>query len=474
MDGEAGEKLYECRHGAASRPLHGGRGSRRRDVEATVLHQVVRENLATLRLQCAEAGGLPRCVERDFERYLECGVLARGFTRLACRLCGEERLVPFSCKSRGVCPSCNARRAHDTAIHLVEDVLPVAPYRQWTLSFPMRLRFLLARDSALMSEVLGVFVRALFCLQRKTARRLGVRKPFPGAVAFLQRFGSALHLTPHVHLLAPDGVFEQHGRDSPVRLCFLPPPEEAEVEELLRTVALRVVALMREEGKLEEAQPEEDALDFLRAEAVRSPRLPLALDESRPRRGRRCAFLEGFSLHANTWVHENDRPGLERICNYGSRGPLSLERLSLLPDGKVGYRMKRPAASGATELVLSPLAFLRRLAALVPPPGVHLVRFFGVLAPSARLRPLVVPRPSPVPPPAAQAPRTSRVPFAELLKRTFGEDIFTCDACGGPRRVVACVFSPSIAARILESLHLPSRPLPLARAQDPPQLHLYA
>ena len=78
------------------------------------------------------------------------------------------------------------------------------------------------------------------------------------------------------------------------------------------------------------------------------------------------------------------------------------------------------------------------------------------------------------PPPAAEAPRTSRVPFAELLKRTFGEDIFTSDACGGPRRVVACVFSPSIAARILESLHLPSRPLPLARAQDPPQLHLYA
>jgi len=64
-----------------------------------VLHRVVRGHLATLRLQCAEAGGLPRFVERDFERYLECGVLARGFTRLACRLCGEERLVAFSCKA---------------------------------------------------------------------------------------------------------------------------------------------------------------------------------------------------------------------------------------------------------------------------------------------------------------------------------------------------------------------------------------
>jgi hypothetical protein len=124
-------------------------------VEATALHRVVRENLATLLLECTEAGGLPRFVEKDFERYLACGVLAHGFTRVACTECGEERLVAFSCKGRGVCPSCNARRAHDTAIHLMEGVLPEAPYRQWTLSFPVQLRFVLARDSALLSEVLG-------------------------------------------------------------------------------------------------------------------------------------------------------------------------------------------------------------------------------------------------------------------------------------------------------------------------------
>ena len=140
--------------------------------------------------------------------------------------------------------------------------------------------------------------------------------------------------------------------------------------------------------------------------------------------------------------------------------------------------MKRPSSSGAAELVLSPTAFLRRLAALIPPPRVNLVRFFGVLAPNARLRPLVVPR-QPLPPepaPSSPAPAASpfRVPWAELLKRTFAVDVLTCLRCGGPRRVVACVFSPAIAARVLEHLHLPSRPLPCARAQDPPQLQLYA
>ncbi|HZI08223.1 MAG TPA: transposase zinc-binding domain-containing protein [Archangium sp.] len=78
-------------------------------------------------------------MERDFARYLECGVLAHGFARVRCESCKDELLVAFSCKGRGVCPSCNAKRAHVTAAHLVERVLPHVPYRQWTLSFPHRM-----------------------------------------------------------------------------------------------------------------------------------------------------------------------------------------------------------------------------------------------------------------------------------------------------------------------------------------------
>ena len=194
MDGRdgAGEFFYECGPGAATRKLPAG--YRRRDVEATVLHQVVRENLSSFLLECATGGGLPRFVERDFNNYLECGILAHGFSRVACSRCKDELLVAHSCKGRGVCPSCNARRAHDTAIHLVENVLPKAFYRQWTLSFPIQLRFLLARDSAVLSEVLGLFLRALFAFQRKTAKRQGINKPSVGAVAFVQRFGSLLQL----------------------------------------------------------------------------------------------------------------------------------------------------------------------------------------------------------------------------------------------------------------------------------------
>lgn len=188
----------------------------------------------------------------------------------------------------------------------------------------------------------------------------------------------------------------------------------------------------------------------------------------------------------NRWatVPQNDVLGLQRLCSYGARGPLSLERLSELPDGRLAYRMKRPSPTGAQHLILSPLAFLRRLAALVPPPRVNLVRYFGVFAPKARLRSSVVPASPPpaapsddaLPPPQAPAPpRRSRrpIPWAELLRRTFGADVLHCPRCGGTRRVVAVVLRSSTARAILEHLRLPSRPLPLAPATSPPQLSLW-
>jgi hypothetical protein len=259
-----------------------------RDPQSTLLHQAVRGHLATFLAEAADRGGLPRFVERDFTRYLACGVLAHGFARLACAGCRAEVLVPFSCKTRGVCPSCNARRAHDTAIHLVERVLPRAPYRQWTLSLPVALRFCLARDTRLLSEVLGLFVRALFAFQWRTARRLGAVRPLPGAVAFVQRFGSALQLTPHFHVLLPEAVFEAVD-GQPARLHPLPRPTHAEVERLTVRVARRVLALLRARGVLEEEVASDGALDVLQLEGVQVPRS--GVRPPRPRRPGRRGLL---------------------------------------------------------------------------------------------------------------------------------------------------------------------------------------
>ena len=81
-------------------------------------------------------------------------MLVHGFVRVRCESCKDELLVAFSCKGREVCPSCNAKRAQVTAVHRVERVLLHVPYRQWTLSFPHRMRWVLLKEKGLLSDVL--------------------------------------------------------------------------------------------------------------------------------------------------------------------------------------------------------------------------------------------------------------------------------------------------------------------------------
>ena len=85
------------------------------------------------RLKAAAGADLPQFVKDEFDAFLECGVLAHGFLRLRCGDCGHDKLVAFSCKRRGFCPSCGARRMAQTAAHLVDHVIPHVPVRQWVL-----------------------------------------------------------------------------------------------------------------------------------------------------------------------------------------------------------------------------------------------------------------------------------------------------------------------------------------------------
>jgi hypothetical protein len=122
----------------------------------------VQHHLETFLARAAEACGpdgspVPVWVERDFRAYLRCGIPAHGFARLRCADCGHERILPFSCKGRGVCPSCNARRMAEVAAHLTDHVLPHLPLRQWVLSLPKRLRPYLHHDARLAGAVLRIF-----------------------------------------------------------------------------------------------------------------------------------------------------------------------------------------------------------------------------------------------------------------------------------------------------------------------------
>ena len=176
-----------------------------RNPEKTVLYNVVAGYLETFLTRQRERDRVvPRFVEQELRAFLDCGVLARGFLRVHCDACGLDRLVPYSCKRRSICPSCGGRRMADTAAHLVDRVIPEVPVRQWVLSVPFALRYRLAYDSSLVTDILQIFVRAIFAsIRRMAGIPASNRQAGCGAVAFVQRFSDALNLDPHFHVLAP-------------------------------------------------------------------------------------------------------------------------------------------------------------------------------------------------------------------------------------------------------------------------------
>jgi len=138
-----------------------------RHPERTLLYRTVAEHFETW-LDLASAGQFDGqgdhhtpapYVEKAFRKYLECGIFAHGFARARCDDCGHDYLVAFSCKGRGVCPSCNTRRMAEAAAHLTDHVFPRLPVRQWVLSVPKRLRYYLQRDKGALNAALRIFLR---------------------------------------------------------------------------------------------------------------------------------------------------------------------------------------------------------------------------------------------------------------------------------------------------------------------------
>ncbi len=331
---------------------------RRRPVE-TVLYQLVQEHLETF-LALADdptGAGLPGYVERDFRKYLDCGILARGFARARCKDCGHDYLIAFSCKARGACPSCNIRRMVEIAAHLVDHVIPPVPVRQWVLSLPKRLRGFLHRDPALAGRVLRI-------LLEEAERELRCQCPGAGAAAvvFPHRFGASLNAHYHFHACHIEGLYEAEGEG--VHFHAAAELSDATIGQVQERVRRRVLKAFVRWGLLE-ADARDERLGWQHG--------------------------GGFSLDASVRIEAHDREGLERLLRYCARPPLAAGRLQWVDarHERLRYQLPKPMADGSVELILPALELLERLSAFIPPPRIHRHRYFGVLAPNAPLRPAV-------------------------------------------------------------------------------------
>lgn len=466
--------------------------------EQTTLYRLVQQHAATFFAQAEDAAGadLPQFVKDEFEAFLECGILAHGFLRLHCGDCGHDKLVAFSCKRRGFCPSCGAWRMAQTAAHLVGHVIPHVPVRQWVLSLPIPLRLLLAAQPKLVTPVLQGVHRVI---TRHLLGQAGLKpdEADSGAVTLTQRFGSAANLNIHLHCLVLDGVYRRSAGGTPEFVEACAPTNEA-LQSVLHKIITRTMKLLIRRGVLVEEEgstymaasdgdsDETRTLRPLQAAACtyriafgpRAGQKVLTLQGAMPRetefKQTLCADIDGFSLHAAVRCAADDRQALEQLCRYITRPDLANERVQTNAAGQVVLKLKTAWRDGTTHLVMSPLEFMQRLAALVPRPRLQLIRFHGLLAPNAKLRAMVVPQgPEPAAPatPPAECEancahhRPVRLSWAKLLKRVFDLDMEHCPNCGGDLKIIAAILEQPVIEKILTHLGLQARAPPRAPAR---------
>jgi len=228
------------------------------------LHKIISENLESwLAWRDAAERPVPGYVEDELRGYLACGILCFGFGRALCTGCGQGFVVAFSCKGRGVCPSCNGRHMAQTAAHLADHVIPPVPVRQWVISVPKRLRGFLADRPRAVAAVTRIFLdeieRTLITASGVTAAAdtPSASRPRLGGISFLHRFGSALNHHVHLHACVTDGVFvpaaAEVGTDAPP--AFLParPITQTDLAALTERVCRRVIRWFRMQRLLDAA-----------------------------------------------------------------------------------------------------------------------------------------------------------------------------------------------------------------------------
>jgi hypothetical protein len=435
----------------------------RRRPERTLWYRIVQTHLETwLELASGEDGEAPPAhVERTFRRYLECGILAHGFARAYCDECQHDFLIAYSCKCRGVCPSCNTRRMAETAAHLVDHVFPPLPVRQWVLAVPKRLRYFLQADAALQGTVLRIFLSVVErCLREHSPSSPADARI--GAVAFIHRFGSSLNEHVHFHCCVIDGVFESTADTDNA-------PKEAPSVSFHAALELDAAAFADVQARVRTRV----LSTFVRRDLI---------DKDDAAEMRAWAHDGGFSVDGSVRIEGADRVGLERLLRYCARPPFALEHLHQRDAEHLVYRNPKPVRGTApgtrpAALVLTPLELITKIAALVPPPRAHRHRYYGVLAPNSPLRAVVTAlAPAAVSPaPTSAATReesrhrtVARYLWAMLLARIYEALPLSCPICHSQMRIIAFINDAGTVKKILDHIGESTRPPRIAPARGPP------
>jgi hypothetical protein len=364
-------------------------------------------------------------------RYLDCGTAEAGFARLKCLECGSERLLTFSCRQRGLCPSCDAKRAAAFAAFLHDEVLEEVPHAMWVFTIPKMLRvyFLHYR------ELLGELSRAAYETVKELMGKAVLEEEHlrPGMVSVVQTFGDQVRFHPHLHVLCSRGGWNARGEWVP-----LPYVDTRKAEELFRH---RVLRLLKDKDLLSEE------------------RIELLLSWK----------TSGFSIDESVRIPAGEKRMLEHVVRYMLRSPVSLSRTRWEPGSReVFYTSKgshdEPEQTQLNGQSIDPLEFIARVITQIPDPRRHLVFYYGHYSnvarglrkkretqdPQEKTSARDTPQPEPVLTPAQRTALRRR--WAELIRRVYEVDPLICPRCEGQLPVISFITQPSVIRRILEHL----------------------
>ncbi|MBM4345834.1 MAG: transposase [Deltaproteobacteria bacterium] len=363
------------------------------------------------------------------------------------------------------------------------------------LSLPFWLRYRVAYDHVLLTEIIAVWTRTVTHFYRDHARRQhGIADGVCAAISAVQRFGDGLRLNPHVHSIFADGVWRAAaGSDAP-KFQRIKSPTQREVEVLTLAVRRRVLRRLGRLGVLR-ADLEEPSCDlFGEREPILASCMTASLldrvaigerkgelvmrlrDEQVEVRGngKRCAVADGFNVHAATTVPPLARDALERLCKYLLRPAICNERLQRLESGEVLLTLRKRWSDGTFAKVFQPQDLISKVIALLPAPGANLLRFHGQFAPGARWRAQITAGAArarkATAPPKDEEQRQRRMAWSVLLRRSFAIEVMNCPACGGRRELLAVIEHKPTVQKILAHLGLDTEPPAFALPRGPPLL----
>ena len=382
---------------------------KRRQPETSVLYQIVYHSRDDLGYQWEsrfqhEFGVLRDEVTKTLDEYLNCGILAHGAARVLCDGCKYSLLIAFSCKRRGVCPSCGAKRAVKFAEHIYNEVIEDVPHRHTVFTIPKRLRAFFKYDRTLNTIL---FQAAWYALSKV----LGIHERELAAIFTVQTAGEDLHFHPHLHGLLADGYWKDG------------------IWNRFPVLDLKALTQIFGERVLIQLHKRDLITDDIVAQI-------LSQEHS------------GFGV----WMGDpfQDKESEQFVARYIERGPLALDKLSI-QDDIVTYTTKDNKAHE-----FDALEFLATLSCHIPKPYESITRYYGRYSCRRRGERAKLAT-------ADEAETTesdyrrefTKSSWAACVKRIYEIDPLECPKCKAQMRIIAFIQDEHSIKDIMKSQGIP-------------------